>query len=361
MKLRDAQDFIRTHNCGCGCALSYRPDGQGEHTIICPGNPDHTSFVRIASPMESYRRGDMLHPAVVNNIERKGVNRMTTTAVVLSEQHRQAITKHLKSFQATLAVSEIDRALKLAQYGFDPYLHLVVYQGKITTTIDGMYWWLRVKTGHRGVRLVSEPIRGDEDREIYGIGPNEIGVMVKAIDDKANVLASALGRASKDSKAPVIRGSAVESQHPFRMAEKRAEAQVIRKIAPIGEELLITEEVNAEGEATISLPEPKVIEVVDESPSEEPTVVDGLPELPDDTEPEAPIVPIVVSDAQFRHVAKQCGYPSKAAMLDLKASIGPSFPSERNDVLDLMFAKAIEEGRIDAQAVTHWAELMLQV
>lgn len=160
------------------------------------------------------------------------------------------VEKAVKAFLPSLQGNEMQRAVTLVNKGFDPGFHLVIYQNRVMVTIDGHQWWLRRL--YPGARIISKPVPGPE-REAYGVGEDEIGVIASIyLPGIAEPVVTGFGRASKDSQRPVSRGSAVEANHPYRMAEKRAEAQAIRKIAPIGIMVTTPEEAQdniVEGEA----------------------------------------------------------------------------------------------------------------
>ncbi len=148
--------------------------------------------------------------------------------------------KTVKAFFPAIQGDEIQRAVTLVNKGFDPGFHLMLYQNRVFVTIDGHQWWLRKH--YPRARIVSKPMKG-EDREDYGLADYEIGVIASVYMPRiAEPVATGFGRASKDPQRPVSRGSAVESTHPYRMAEKRAEAQVIRKVCPIGVDVSSPEE-----------------------------------------------------------------------------------------------------------------------
>jgi len=175
-----------------------------------------------------------------------------TTAITRAE-----VQRHISAtFGSDFGTSELDKAMKLVELGFDHTLHLVVYQGRITTNIDGLYFWARQHI-REPWEMVSEPIMGSELREAYGVGNDEIGVLAKLYRVAAERPAAVgFGRASKNSYKPVMKGSAVEAGHPYRMAEKRAEAQAIRKFAALGKQIMPTELLDTENESA----SPNVIE-----------------------------------------------------------------------------------------------------
>lgn len=289
MNYLEIERFLKSHECAeCAGELVYRHNPEtGEDEIRCGADHSHRGVERLKGFKEQYRQGGAIPLVVKANIERmerrKGM--ANKEVALLDERRKQEITAHLKSFQANLALSEVHRAFELVKMGFNPYYHLTVYQGRVCPTIDGLHWWKDQKGGK--VRIISEPITDPATREAYGIGENEIGVISKLYREGETELAfTGFQRASKDEKHPVIKGSFVEHQHPFRLAEKRAEAQVIRKYAPIsGVEAYIPEEVigtsPSEGEEAESPPALKETQEIIVSPPIE-DVIDAI------TEAEAP-------------------------------------------------------------------------
>lgn len=235
-----AQRFIKEHVCGeCNSELSYRYKPDGTPVIICPSNPAHKTFERTKSPSEIWRQGGQLPLEIANQIEKKEGKSMETKMLstrVVAPAEREIITKHLQTFQADLASAEIERAVALVGMGFTPYFHLAVYQKRVMVTCDGMHWWKN--QAPQKCRIVTEIIKG-EDREAYGLAENEVGVIANLYrEGESEPAFTGFGRASKDMDHPVMRGSFVEHEHPYRMAEKRAEIQVIRKFHPIGVEVI---------------------------------------------------------------------------------------------------------------------------
>ena len=107
MNSGEAQHYVRTHNCGCGNALSFRGAGE-DCEILCPGNPDHKEFVRVLSPTEQYRAGQQLHPSVQRNIERR---------MGVSAPGQQLDSKALMVIGETAMQERLDVAMK-ANFGF---------------------------------------------------------------------------------------------------------------------------------------------------------------------------------------------------------------------------------------------------
>ena len=199
----------------------------------CEGEPE---LQHLESIYEQYFRGVSMPVHTANVVERKlrkqaerrGI--MSTTGVMTQAD----VEKHLTAF-GTLGNGEIDKAMTMVkQYGFSPQLHLTLYQGRVTVNVDGQFWWARQHSRER-FDIITKPIP-NADKAQYGIAPIEIGCIAEIYRVGSNRPAcTGFGRASRDGRNPVARGSAVEAQHPYRMAEKRAEAQALRKWLAIGD------------------------------------------------------------------------------------------------------------------------------
>ena len=168
---------------------------------------------------------------------------------------RETVELALRAF-GDVAPDQVTKALTMVQrYGFNPYLHLTVYQKRIAVTVDGMYHWVRNNSPEK-FDVVSKVIPAHE-KEQYGVKPYEIGVIAEIYRrGEQRPACTGFGRASTDKQRPVMNGSAVEAMHPYRMAEKRAEAQALRKFLAIGD---------------VKLPE----DLVDSTPWEEEIFVEG--------------------------------------------------------------------------------------
>jgi len=151
-------------------------------------------------------------------------------------QALQVFEKRWGTLQANQREAEGTKLVDLVALGFDPILHLQLYQGRVTTTIDGMYWW--ASGDKRFERMVSEPI-APALKDAYGLGPDDIGVITKLyIKGLAEPFCTGFGKASmKTDRNPVSK------DHPYRMGEKRSEAQAIRKMRPIGVQVFTPEDV----------------------------------------------------------------------------------------------------------------------
>lgn len=278
MEYNEIQRIAETHVCGsCGGNLivMQKPDSDThrcEYYLRCVNNCDvgKSGYIRIKSYTEIYKEGGVLPIHVQNIIERKVRKGMTTaektTAVVkhMPEETRTAIANYLGGFLFNGKApesKEINKALALTKWGFEPQLHMSIYQGKLHIEKGGWWWW--AGQDKRFDRIVSQALTTKDEREAYGVRAGEIGVVAKLyIKGGKEPYCTGFGRASTNASTPVIRGSAVESAHPYLLAEKRAEVQAIKKFRPLGEPPDVTPEEMEAARAIFSSEagEPEVIE-----------------------------------------------------------------------------------------------------
>lgn len=212
---------------------AWDPAGKGKWYLRCNCYPQVPSLLRLHSAASQYRQGLPVPIHIANRLEDK-LGRRTMGSKQLAVMSDTQIAETNKVLFGSMAkVPDKERGLALVRVGFDPRLHLEVYQGRPMVNIDGMFWWAGQRRNPTFSHIVSDPITEPTLKEAYGIGPEEIGVIAKLyVKGNQEPFCTGFGRASKDGQKPVQHGSAVEKLHPYRMAEKRAEAQAIRKFHP---------------------------------------------------------------------------------------------------------------------------------
>jgi len=214
-----------------GVAFRYiAAEHRQEYFLKCTCYPDEPQMKSLESTAEQYMRGNSMPVHTANTIERT----LRRRGKLSTSLQRADVEKHLANFGSLSNTGELDKAMALVEtHGFSPYMHLQLYQGRVMVNVDGQYWWAR-KNGEP-FEITSSPIPNDL-KSSYGVAAHEIGVIAKLYRIGAErPSCEGFGRASTDGRHPVQRGSAVEAQHPYRMAEKRAEAQALRKWIAIGD------------------------------------------------------------------------------------------------------------------------------
>ena len=220
--------------CGklVGVSMRYiKAEHRQEHFLMCACYPDFEPQMKsLESTAEQYMRGKDMPVHTANTIERA----LRRRGKLSTSLQRADVEKHLANFGSLSSAGELDKAMALVEtHGFSPYMHLQLYQGRVMVNVDGQYWWAR-KNGEP-FEITSSPIANDL-KSSYGVAAHEIGVIASLYRIGAErPSCEGFGRASTDARHPVQRGSAVEAQHTYRMAEKRAEAQALRKWIAIGD------------------------------------------------------------------------------------------------------------------------------
>jgi hypothetical protein len=127
-----------------------------------------------------------------------------------------------------LRMAAIKYALKV---GLRPELgHICLYHGKPWVTIDG--WFYRLRKKYHSAHVYTRPLT-KEERELLQLDKDIQAWQAEVYDSpKGNVLAIGYGYARSGDK-PLALKSAVEPNWPWRLAEKRAEEDAIRKAVPL--------------------------------------------------------------------------------------------------------------------------------
>ena len=271
----EAENIANKNVCG-GCGGLLRPDlrrvdgeKRAQWYIKCANGckVEEVGMQRLPSMTERYKRGEALPIHVINNIEKRSKSmaaaKSTAITTTIPEETRKEIAEWLGGFCTksgeTPSQKEISKAIALTKWGFEPQMHMMMYQGKLLIDKGGWWWW--AGQDKRFERIVTRALITKEERDAYGVLPNEIGVIASLyVKGQKEPYTTGFGRASKTSTTPVVRGSAVEANHPYLMAEKRAEVQVIKKFRPLGEPPNVTAEDIAAMKEVVSSEESNIVE-----------------------------------------------------------------------------------------------------
>jgi hypothetical protein len=206
---------------------------------------DRERAKRGPSLTQQYQTGEPVTAAVDTHMRRRyGERRPLTqsTEVVVVTRQDVVATKDAwgKSFGGLF--NEEGPATQLARMhkiGFEPY-HVDIVHGGLFVNIKGLEWHAKQKLGPRWGRLITTLIP-EADKAAYGVGAKEIGVIAHyfarhpvTLDLEDVPSEEGFGRASTVKGQQVAAGSSVETAHPYRMAQKRAQAACLRNVAPIG-------------------------------------------------------------------------------------------------------------------------------
>ena len=233
---RELAAMLNDHLCGeCGAPLvtgSNLDDQEIRHWfLVCGQDRGHTGFRRLHSATEAYRRGEAVSPYVEQILARKGLTRMTSQALEkMTEQQMLARVEQARFPQQMDAGQKKLLAVVAISYGLDPLLgELSIFQGRPYVSIDGRYRKAQ-ETGKLG-GVETRPATADE-REAWQIpdGDYFFRSEVRRCDVAYPFVGWGRVRA-EETKAPAggRAGFRPLETNPQRMAEKRAEAQALRK------------------------------------------------------------------------------------------------------------------------------------
>jgi len=156
-----------------------------------------------------------------------------TSLQVIDEKQATALAQRgFGNDWRSLSPVEQAKTVMLVQQGFNPLTDLCVYRSKPYVTVDG--WYNAVpRAGRRVGRMLTYPIRAEE-RELYLLQPDEVGFVSHLyLEGDSQPFCFGIGKASREHPLAESKrqgaGPQPEELHPARIAEKRAEAQALRK------------------------------------------------------------------------------------------------------------------------------------
>ena len=236
MGYEEMRQMEKTHICvQCDSPLvTIWNDNFGEYALVCAHNHQHHGYKRRPTPYDALARGgadNVLGPGAQKDLEKMAA----AGAPALSRLSEKDI--------ATNEVIPRDKLLALVEWGtrlgLKPYLgHVCLYFGKPYITIDGYYYLLN--KSESGMITGTRPLN-PEERQSYQIAEGDIAFIAEAWTKEQKLSVTGLGIVTreeiegKSTRRPEEFRAPVVHSHPQRMAEKRAEWQLLRKLIPLEE------------------------------------------------------------------------------------------------------------------------------
>ena len=237
------REIERTHVCAvCKKPLVTLWDGEANsYAVACGSNCFHEGFERVMSYTQMRKAGMQLPMEVEETFQRKEERIMREQETEKETTISALVPLNDAGSGTALAVVQRHLIVEVAQeMGLKPHLgHVVLYYGRPYVTESGMLYYAHRSGRLDGIR--SRPLTKQE-REDYQIAEGEHAWIAEVLRSDSTIPFTGIGRAREDPQHPVARKSAVEPEHPQRMAEKRAEMQALRKAFPLGLPLLGEEE-----------------------------------------------------------------------------------------------------------------------
>lgn len=236
MGYEEMRQMEKTHVCvQCDGELVTRWSAKrNQYELVCGTHWDHHGYTRRLTQGELFQQGRVdedLGPGYQE--EQEAMIKRDAHNISLMPVTDLATRGQLSPDQIKSLVTWGDKL------GLKPYLgHVCLYFGKPYVTIDGYYYQLAKK--HPDIKIGSRPLSAEEKDESIFTQPC-IAYVAEAWDKGEKLPTTGLGIVTKEEiegksarkpeefRAPVVHG------HPQRMAEKRAEWQLLRKLIPLEE------------------------------------------------------------------------------------------------------------------------------
>jgi len=237
MSYEQMRSMEKTHVCAVceGTLVTMWPKGSDGYELVCGQDRNHQGYKRIPSVSQLVARGkgdQLAGPGTQESLEdmaKRGVGSVSLM-VVNDLATNKALVAHELTSLITWGVN-----LKLK-----PWLgHVCLYHGKPYISVDG-YYYLNNKR-EKPYSISTRPMT-TEERKDYKLGKDDHGYIAEGRDRDGVVVANGVGLATKyeieakSKRDPEQFRAPVVHEHPQRMAEKRAEWQLLRKLIPLEEQ-----------------------------------------------------------------------------------------------------------------------------
>lgn len=212
---REAVEFIKEHLCGeCGGKLRYT-FSEGIFHISCSSDWTHKGYRKEITlpteanlvPVPEIKEGMVLTSEIL-----KALKSLIPEVGDRDGKYKPSPTEILRAY---LYAKEVGADLVLEE--------VVLYFGRPKLTID--YWYRKFREKYPKGYLKTRPLN-EEERKLYKASEDKHVWKCEVYDEQGRLLAEGYGEASEERPH---KSSAVEKEHPQRIAEKRAEEDAIRK------------------------------------------------------------------------------------------------------------------------------------
>ncbi len=236
MEYEELKAMLETHCCTqCDSPLSLIWDSQAnDYQLVCGTDRSHEGYKPIGSVSQALARGEadkLVGKGAQVDLE-KSIAKARHPLSMLPE--KDIATGELIARDIFLATVRWAESLMLK-----PYLgHVCLYHGKPYVTIDG-YYYLLTKRGTQ-IRVGTRPLHATE-RETYQVPEGAHAWLAESWLGDTKLPTTGLGIVTQDEiegkseRHPEQWRAPVAHDHPQRMAEKRAEWQLLRKLVPLDE------------------------------------------------------------------------------------------------------------------------------
>ena len=236
MEYEEMRRMEKSHVCAqCKGGLVITWDMVADcYQLVCSYDIKHQGYKLLTNINQKVARGEadqLLGPGAQNDLEKLAAQGAPALSLL---PEKDIATGDLIPRDKMLAL--IDWATRL---GLKPYLgHVCLYFGKPYVTIDGYYY--KAADEGRNIRIGTRPLNSDA-RQSYDIPAGDLAWLAEVWQEEVKLPTTGLGIVTreeiegKSTRKPEEFRAPVVHSHPQRMAEKRAEWQLLRKLIPLEE------------------------------------------------------------------------------------------------------------------------------
>jgi len=227
-----------THICArCGHNLITIWDGTaGIWVLMCAHDHEHKGFNRRQAAQTMIARGEL------DTTHGAGAQAKADQALSDNQQEYSLMAKADIATGMVISPAQVAALVEFAdRCGLRAYLgHVCLYFGKPYPTIDGLYW--KKNRDKLGFMVDCQPMT-DKERLRYMVIDGDYAFIAKAITTGGDVINTGIGivtaeeMSKKSKKHPESFAAPIVRDHPQRMAEKRAEWQLLKKMVLLGDEV----------------------------------------------------------------------------------------------------------------------------
>lgn len=236
MDYEEMRSMEKTHCCAqCGAPLVTTWDrDKNEYQLVCGYNRTHQGYQQSLSPARQIQRGEgdkMMGKGAQKEME----ERAEKGTLSLSRLPNQDVATN-----KVLPPAQVNQLVVWAkQLGLNAYLgHVCLYHGKPYVTIDGYYYQLHKE--QPDISIGTKPMDASQ-RKLFSLKPGDYGYIATPYKDGKELEWVGVGIVTQAEMQAKSKGdidqfrAPVVHEHPQRMAEKRAEWQLLRKLVPLEE------------------------------------------------------------------------------------------------------------------------------
>ena len=234
MEYEQMRVLEKTHECSmCGGSLVTIWDSENDcYRVCCGKDPTHNGIRKIPTATELLKRGRF------DEVAGTGAQKDIEAQAKRQPERFNLMPKTDAQTGNGLTLADIDGLICFADsVGLNAFLgHVELYFGKPRVSIDGYYY--KAKTRGENVSVLAQPASAEEYKQ-YKVPETDYFYIARGWLGVLEMKEVGLGIVTQDEIAEMSKKnveqkrSPIVAKYPQRMAEKRAEWQLLRKLIPL--------------------------------------------------------------------------------------------------------------------------------